>query len=234
MRLVSGSAVAVSLALSAAMLSAQAGQTDASKAVAGGGVFASGWTGKTDDSRENTGLKLEDSLFKLEGQTFHVKTGPSATYWNPANKAAGNYTVKGTFNEPEFMGLNTHAHPYGIVIAGSDMGTPQMTALYCEAYGDGRFIVRGFGPAAFQMNGRQGEANPAVHKAEAKGKPVTQEIAMTVKGDQVTCSINGTVVGTYDKASLVGEGKLKSLDGVYGLRFAHNTEGFVTGFGMSK
>jgi hypothetical protein len=32
----------------------------------------------------------------------------------------------------------------------------------------------------------------------------------------------------------VGAGKLKSLDGVYGIRFAHNTEGTVTGLAMTK
>jgi len=57
---------------------------------------------------------------------------------------------------------------------------------------------------------------------------------MSVKGDQVTCAINGTVVGTYAKSALVAPGKLKSTDGVFGIRFAHNTEGTVTGFGMSK
>jgi hypothetical protein len=33
---------------------------------------------------------------------------------------------------------------------------------------------------------------------------------------------------------VVGDGKLKSTDGIYGLRFAHNTEVEVKGFGMSK
>jgi hypothetical protein len=33
---------------------------------------------------------------------------------------------------------------------------------------------------------------------------------------------------------LVGAGKLKSTDGVYGLRFAHNTEVIVTGLGVTK
>jgi hypothetical protein len=42
------------------------------------------------------------------------------------------------------------------------------------------------------------------------------------------------VVGTYDKAALVTSGKLKSTDGVYGIRFAHNTEALVTGFTMTK
>jgi len=32
----------------------------------------------------------------------------------------------------------------------------------------------------------------------------------------------------------VAAGKLKSTDGVYGIRFAHNTEASVTGFGLTK
>ena len=57
---------------------------------------------------------------------------------------------------------------------------------------------------------------------------------MSVKGDKVTCTINGTVVGKYDKSAVVGAGKLKSTDGVYGIRFSHNTEGNVTGLTMTK
>ena len=48
------------------------------------------------------------------------------------------------------------------------------------------------------------------------------------------CAINGTVVGSYDKASVVTDGKLKSTDGIYGIRFAHNTEGAVTDLKMTK
>ncbi len=54
-----------------------------------------------------------------------------------------------------------------------------------------------------------------------------------MKGNKVECSINGTVVASYDKAALVTDGKLKSLDGAFGLRFAHNTEVMVTGFGKN-
>ena len=155
------------------------------------------------------------------------------TYWNPANKATGDYTVKATFLEPKYMNLNSHPHPYGIVVAGNDMGTPAQSAFYCAAYGNGNFIVRGFGPAPFQMNGR-GAASPAVHKAAAVGEPVTQDIALSVKGGRIECSINGTVVAGFDKADVVTAGKLKSTDGIYGLRFAHNTEVQVTGFAMTK
>lgn len=219
------------LLLVAAASSAQA--QDAARAVAGGGISVAGWTGKIDAKEEAAGQVLNNAKFDKMGDAFHVVTGPAVTYWNPANTVSGNYTVKATFREDKYMALNNHPHPYGIMIAGNDLGTEQQSFLYCAAYGNGSFIVRGFGPAPFQANGR-GEANAAVNKAAGPGQPVTQEIAVSVKGEKVECSVNGTVVGTYDKATLVTAGKLKSTDGVYGIRFAHNTEAMVTGFTMTR
>jgi hypothetical protein len=211
------------------------GQMETSRAVEGGGVSVPGWTGQIDAAEAGRGGTLNNAKLAPEpGGGMHVTTGPAVSYWNPANKATGNYTVKATFNEPKYMNLNNHPHPYGIFIAGNDMGTPDQSLLYCAAYGTGAFIVRGFGPAPFQMNGGRGEMNAAVHKAGAPGQPVTQEISMSVKGDSVECAINGQTVATYPKAQLVGAGKLKSTDGVYGLRFAHNTEAFVTGLKLTK
>jgi hypothetical protein len=214
--------------------SIQAQEEGPSRSVAGGGISVSGWAGKIDPSEQKQGKTINDAKFAKEGNAFHVITGPAVTYWNPANKASGDYTVKATFNEPKYMNLNTHPHPYGIVVAGADLGADNESYLYCAAYGNGTFIVRGFGPAPFQMNGRRGEANAAVHKAAAVGDPVTQEIAISVKGGKVDCSINGTVVASYDKAAAVAPGKLVSTDGVYGMRFAHNTEVMVTGFSITK
>lgn len=227
---VSVPAAAIMLVLGA---SASQGQ-DAARAVAGGGISVAGWMGKIDANEEKAGQTLNNSKLAKEGDALLVTTGPAVTYWNPANKASGNYTVKATFREAKYMALNNHPHPYGIVIAGNDMGTDKQSLLYCAAYGNGNFIVRGFGPEPFQVNGRRGETHAAVNKAAGPGEPVTQEIAVSVKGDKVECAINGTVVGSYDKATLVTAGKLKSTDGVYGIRFAHNTEATVTGLSMTK
>lgn len=233
MRIAHGSALAVAIAMLVSTTTGALGQ-EAARAVAGGGVSVPGWTGKIDANEEKAGQTLQNAKLAQEGAALRVTTGPAVTYWNPANKAAGNYTVKATFNESKYMNLNNHPHPYGIVIAGNDLGTAEQSYLYCAAYGDGRFIVRGFGPAPFQMNGGKGEANDAVHKAAGKDQPVTQEIAVSVKGDRVECAINGTVVAGYDKAALVTAGKLKSTDGVYGIRFAHNTDATVTGLTLTK
>jgi hypothetical protein len=209
-----------------------AAQFDRDRVIPGGGIFVQGWTGKIDASSARQGRVLNDAKFAQEGDGFHVTTGPATTFWNPANTASGDYTVKATFLEPRFMELNSHPHSYGIVIGGTNMGTDQMSYVYCVAYGDGSALVRGFGPGVFTLHPTS--PNPAVHKAAAVGQPVTQEIAWRVKGGRAECVINGSVVADYDKAQLVAPGKLQSTDGVYGIRFTHNVEAIITGFGMTR
>ncbi|HYD54082.1 MAG TPA: hypothetical protein VEA99_15715 [Gemmatimonadaceae bacterium] len=223
-----GAAVAVAMGIPAV-----GAAQDTSRAVRGGGIAVAGWAGKIDAREAAAGQKLENARFVKEGNALHVTTGPAVTYWHPSNRATGDYTVRATFREPKYMALNNHPHPYGIVIGGSGLGTEQQRYLYCAAYGSGRFIMRGFGPTPFQLNGR-GEEHAAIKKASGAGAEVTQEIAVTVRGDKVECAINGSVVGSWDKAAVVGDGKLASTDGLYGLRFGHNTEAFVTGLKLEK
>ena len=212
-------------------ISAQEGE---SVGVSGGGVLVKGWTGQIDAKEKAAGLTLNSAKLVKEGKALHITTGPAVTYWNPRNKAKGDYTISATFLEPKYMTINDHPHPYGITIAGNDLGTDQQSYMYCAAYGNGTFIVRGFGPKPFQMNGRAPAADPAVNKAAGVGQPVTQEIAITVKGQNVTCSINKKVVASYERSALVMAGKLKSTDGIYGIRFAHNTDATVTNFKKTK
>ena len=156
-------------------------------------------------------------------------------YWNPSNVATGNYTVKATFTEEKYMGLNNHPHPYGLFIGGSDMGTD--TAVVPVLHG-----VRGRPVHRARLQRRldlpperpRGEANAAINKASGVGASVTQEIALSVKGDKIECAINGQVVGSYDKSAAVGAQKLKSTDGVYGIRFGHNTDAVVKGLALTK
>jgi hypothetical protein len=231
MRLINGCAIAVALTL---CTTASAFAQDAAVAVKDGGVFAKGWTGKIDAQEEKAGQVLNNARLDEKGGTLHVRTGPAVTYWNPANKAAGSYTVSATFDEAKYMELMDHPHPYGIMIAGNDLGTETQSYIYCSAYGNGTFIVRGMGPAPFQVSARKPEPNAAIATAAGKLSPVKQDIAVTVSADKIECAINGTVVGSYNKADVVAAGKLKSTDGVYGIRFAHNTEATVSNLKMTK
>ncbi|HSH45849.1 MAG TPA: hypothetical protein VK966_08335 [Longimicrobiales bacterium] len=202
--------------------------------VRSGGIEVEGWVGQVDARAAEDGMTVEDTRFAAEGDGFRITTGPGTTYWNPANTATGSYTVSARFHEPAYMALNSHPHPYGIVVAGNGMGTNTQSYLYCSAYGNGTYIVRGFGPEPFQLNGPRPQQHPAVNRAQGEGSPVTQEIAVAVRDDAVECIINGEVVATFDRDQVVGEGLLSSTDGVWGLRVGHNADVIVTGLGTSQ
>jgi len=211
------------------------GGGDAARKVPGGGIFASGWKGKVDAAEASNGSALNDSKFEMKGNEITIATGPASIYWNPSDAQTGDYTVSATFTEPQYMSSNSHPHPYGVFIAGNKLETDQASLLYCTTYGNGTYIVRGFGPTTWAPNNnRRPAASEAVHKAAAKGEQVVQEIKMSVKGSRVTCSVNGTEVAGFDKGELTGAGKLESVEGIAGIRVAHNVDVKVTNFKVEK
>jgi opacity protein-like surface antigen len=217
----------VVVALAALALAAPAAAQDADRTVKGGGIMAKGWQGKVDANAAKQGKTINDSRFEEKNGSFHISAGSASTYWNPANTAKGDYTVSGTFTEPKIAA--GHPHPYGIFIGGSNMETDKPTYVYCVAYGNGDVLVRGFSDGVV-FNPSKRAPNPAVNKA-AEGGKVTQDISWSVKGEKAECSMNGTVVASFNKADLVGPGKLQSLDGIYGIRAAHNVDIVVSNFG---
>ena len=200
---------------------------DPSVAVEEGGIFVAGWEGRIDAQEAERGFSLDDARLAEEGDALRVATGPATIYWHETAVGTGQYTVSAEFTEHEYMALNNHPHPYGIFIAGNEMGTSEQRFVYCSAYGNGTFIVRGFGPEPFRLNGPRPEPHPAVNQAADQGEPVTQHIAMTVGDGTLSCAINGTVVAEYELSEVVGEGQLSTTDGVWGVRFGHNTDATV-------
>lgn len=221
MRLLTG------LFVAALALAAPAAAQDADRKVVRGGVMVKGWQGLVDPAAAKKGATINDSRFEEKDGAFHISAGSQSTYWNPANTATGDYTVSASFTEPKTPA--GHPHPYGIFIAGSGLDTEAPSYLYCVAYSDGRALVRGFSNGQV-VNFFKPQVIGSVAKAEPGGT-VTQNIAWTVKGDRAECSINGDVVAGFSKADLVGEGKLPSLDGIYGIRAAHNVDVVVKDFG---
>ena len=204
-------------------------QQDADRKVAGG-ITAKGWTGK-EDTGNKQGLTVKDSKFAEEGKGYRLMTGPAALYWNPANKASGDFTVKATFTEAKQT--YNHPHPFGVFIGGSDLESGAANALYCAAYRNGNYIIRMFsGGKRVDVVGKPAP-NDAVRKAAPEAE-VVQEVAWTVKGDNVQCLVNGTAVWTGTKADLTGAGKLPSTDGIVGIRVSHNSDAVVSGFGLKK
>ena len=182
-----------------------AGGPDAARVIPGGGIFVTGWQGKIDSAEANNNQVLNNSKLSMEGAAMHVETGPATTYWNPANRATGNYTVKATFTEAE---VHERQQPSASLRdrdrAATTSARRSRATCTAPAYGNGTFIVRAFGPSEdpkadviYNVNGRGASPNDAIHKAAGPGQPVTQDVAVTVKADTVECAVNGAVVGTY-------------------------------------
>jgi hypothetical protein len=235
MRFVSATALAFAGALLVAHVhAAPQAMQETTRKVPGGGIKAAGWQGRVDATESAKGGKVDDSKLVLQGGELQLNNGPAAIYWNAANKVTGDFTVSATFTEPKYMSSNDHPHPYGLFIGGNKLDSDQASFVYCTPYGNGTYIVRGFGPATFRVDGGgRGAPSDAIHKAEPGGS-VTQDVEMSVKGDKVECKINGTVVSSHPKSDVVGAGKLDSTDGFVGIRAAHNVDVNIKNFKVTK
>jgi hypothetical protein len=204
---------------------------DADRSVAGGGISVAGWKGKIDARAASQGKTVNDSKFASgKNGAIDLKIGPAGIFWNDANKATGNYEVKASFTENAHK--PNHPHSYGVFIGGSDLDTADQAFVYCIAYANGTYSVKYF-HGANVVTVADRVASDAIKKADASGH-ATNEIGWRVQGGKASCLINGTAVQTWDAAQLVGADKLKSLDGVYGVRVSHNLDLTMTPLTVKK
>lgn len=203
---------------------------DADRSVTGGGITVAGWQGKVDARAAQQGKTVKDSRFAMAGEKLALKIGPAAIYWNDANRASGDYEVKASFTENAHK--PNHPHSYGVFIGGSDLDTADQAFAYCIVYANGTYSVKYF-RGANVVTVADRVASPAINKANEAGA-ATNEIGWRVQGDKAACVINDTEVQSWDAAQLVGADKLKSTDGIYGVRVSHNLDLTMTPPTLSK
>lgn len=206
-----------------------AGTGDADRSVAGG-IQVDGWKGKVDARAAQGGKTVNDSRVAMNGGNIDMKIGPAAIYWADANTASGNYEVKASFTERAHK--PDHPHSYGLFIGGSDLETDQQALAYCIVYADGSYSVKYFNGANVETVADRAK-HDAIRKADPSGT-ATNEVAWRVRGDRASCVINGTEVQSWPASQLVGAGKLKSLDGTYGVRVSHNIDVSMTPITVTK
>ena len=165
-----------------------------------------------------------DIKFVKSGSGFHATNPQAAVYWNPANKASGSYTLKGTFT---LMKPSGHNNYYGLVFGGSDLEGPQQSSLYFVIAQNGTWLIKKRNGDSGTSNIAPKTPNDAVKKPDASGKS-TNELEVRVGADKVDFAVNGTVVHSEPKTA-----ELKT-DGIYGIRVNHMLEVQVDNFGVSK
>ena len=154
--------------------------------------------------------------------TFRARNGHAATYFNPANTASGNYSLKGTFN---VLRTTSPVEYYGLIFGGSGLDGARQNYLYFMVAGNGSWLFkRRVGDDTEEIGG------PAEHAAVKKldGGKAVNALEVRVRADKIECLINGTVVHTAPKS-----GKTAKTDGIYGFRINHLLEIQVDGFAVS-
>jgi hypothetical protein len=163
--------------------------------------------------------------FMSMGGTLHAINPQAAVYWNPANTATGNYTVKGTFT---LMKPSGHTNYYGIVFGGHDLEGPKQSYLYFLVAQDGTWLIKQREGDSATKDVAPKTPSDAVKKPDAGGKSVNA-LEVRVQADKIDYVVNGTVVHSTPKTGLTAK-----PDGIYGIRVNHLLEVQIDGFGASK
>jgi uncharacterized iron-regulated membrane protein len=184
-----------------------------------------GWKIRVDHSTAASDPDAAGSIrFVTMGSGFHATNPQAAVYWNPANSAAGAYTLKGTFT---LMKPSGHTNYYGLVFGGSDLEGPRQTYLYFTVAQDGTWLIkRRDGDASTATVSQQ--ASSAVKTPDATGKS-TNTLEVRVAANKIDYVVNGTVVHTTPKS-----GATAKTDGIYGIRINHLLEVQVDGLTVTK
>jgi len=183
-----------------------------------------GWKMRVDRSTSASDPDAAGAIkFVTMGTGFHATNPQAAVYWNPANKAAGTYTLKGTFT---LMKPSGHTNYYGLVFGGSDLEGANQSYTYFLVAQDGTWLVkRRDGEVAKDVSPKT--ANAAVKKPGADGKS-TNALEVRVGADKIDYVVNGTVVNSTPKSAVA------RTDGTYGIRVNHLLEVHIDGLAVAK
>jgi len=184
-----------------------------------------GWKMRVDRSTAATDPDAPgDIKFVTMGSGFHATNPQAAVYWNPANTATGDYTLKGTFT---LMKPSGHNNYYGLVFGGSGLEGSQQSYLYFVVAQNGTWLIkRRDGDATSTVAPKT--PNDGVKKPDASGKS-TNALEVRVRADKIDFVVNGAVVHSEPKS-----GAMAKTDGVYGIRINHLLEVQVDGLAVSK
>jgi hypothetical protein len=184
-----------------------------------------GWKMRVDRSTSASDPDAPGNIkFVTMGSGFHATNPQAAVYWNPANTAAGAYTLKGSFT---LMKPSGHTNYYGLVFGGSALEGAQQNYLYFVVAQDGTWLIKRRDADVASVVSPKTPSD-AVKKPDAGGQS-TNALEVRVGADKIDFVVNGTVVHTEPKS-----GVFAKTDGIYGIRINHLLEVQVDGFTVSK
>ena len=184
-----------------------------------------GWKVRVDRSQNAGDPDNTPNLkFVTMGKGFHVTGGPAGTFWNPANTATGDYTVRATFT---LVKPSNHTNYYGLVFGGGDLDAAGQNYIYFLIAQDGTYLVKHrAGEATHDV--QRATPHKAIQQPDAKGQS-RNTLEARVAGKTISYVVNGTVVHTTPKTGMTAK-----TDGIAGVRVNHVLDVHVEGFEVMK
>jgi hypothetical protein len=194
--------------------------SDPTRKVTGSGKLPAGWALRFDPIVVRNGRAVpapqpSDVDVQVVGTELHVRSGPAAIYWRPADEVRGSYVVSATFSQPRSM-----AHEaYGLLVGGASLQDSTERYVY--------FVVRPQ-DGGILVSRRLSDARPTalvpwtVHRAvqrERRDGSATNRLAVRVGADSVWFVANDVVVRTLARSELG-----TPTDGLVGVRVNHNLD----------
>ena len=184
-----------------------------------------GWKMRVDRSTNAADPDAAGAIkFVSMGNGFHATNPQAAVFFNPANTASGNYTLKGNFILQKPSG---HTNYYGLVFGGAELEGANQNYLYFMIAQDGTWLVKHRAGAETHDVAAKA-ASDAVKKPDATGKS-TNALEVRVSASKIDYVINGTVVHSTPKSGMTAK-----TDGIYGIRINHQLEVHVDGLSVAK
>jgi hypothetical protein len=187
---------------------------------------APGWKERIDLSADATDPDPAGEVkFMAMGGGFHTVNPKAAIFWNPANTASGNYTLKATFAQNQ---RSSHQNFLGLIFGGKDLDkATQSYTYFLVAPQGGMWLIKQRKAGQEPTDVVPRSKNAAVVQLDATGK-ATNALEVRVSADKVDYVVNGMVVTSTPKSAV-------TTDGIYGFRVNHAMpENMITGLSVSK
>ena len=181
------------------------GDNDPDRAVKGSGMPA-GWSVRPDRGTP------DQIKFTQAGDVFHFVMGSAGTFYNNAWTKTGNYKFSARLTQ-----LKAPNHPisYGLMIGGSNLGTPTPTYTYFLVHNLGEYFIANW-EGARPTTVVDWTAHASIAKQGGDGKQVNT-LGVEVQGNNVIFTVNGAEVKRLQKSQV-------HTDGLNAFRIGHNLD----------
>lgn len=188
-----------------------------------------GWEWRFDkaDAEVSVGSDAEASDIFFVNMTpgWHITTGPAGIYYNPVNKAEGDYTLDSKIYLFDTKGRNREA--FGLFIGGKNLDSDEQTYIYFLIRNTGEFLIKKrMGAETETINGWAKATSMNMYTEETESS-AENDFQVKIADGNIHFTLNGEELATIEKGDI-------NTDGLYGFRVNHSINLHISSLKLSE